>query len=141
MCGILGFTGEKNTKRLNQLLSIIHHRGRDGQCLFFKQKVHMGMNRLAIVDLSDNLYPMTYKHFTLVFNGEIYNHKELKQKLEKHGNRFKTESDAEVILPLFHLYGSKAFEMLEGMFAISIYDAKKQVIILSRDKSGENTLY
>ncbi|MFC1646817.1 asparagine synthase (glutamine-hydrolyzing) [Patescibacteria group bacterium] len=141
MCGITGFIGTKNLPKLEALLKTIEHRGRDGKALHYSKGIHLGMNRLAIIDLSQNLYPMKYKHYTLVFNGEIYNFKELKNKLNKKKIKFKTSSDAEVILPLYDLYGHKSFSMLEGMFAISIYDSKKFQLILVRDKSGEKPLY
>ena len=141
MCGIVGFTGKKNFSTLSRLLQLIEHRGRDGKTLFFSQGVHLGMNRLAIIDLSRHLYPMKYMQYTLVFNGEIYNYQELKQRLIKKGVSFFTTSDAEVILPLFALYGWKSFAMLEGMFAIAIYDDVKNRMILSRDKFGEKPLY
>lgn len=141
MCGIVGFTGKKNLRKLSQMLAVVEHRGRDGRTLFYTDQAHLGMNRLAIIDLTRNLYPMRYKQYTLVFNGEIYNYQELKKRLCAHGVSFTTTSDAEVILPLFHLYGFKAFSMLEGMFALSIYDKKKKQILLIRDKSGEKPLY
>jgi asparagine synthase (glutamine-hydrolysing) len=141
MCGIAGFTGKKNSHELNRLLSLIEHRGRDGRSYYSSRDFQMGMNRLAVIDLSPDLYPMRYKHYAMVFNGEIYNFKDLKLLLQSRGVRFKTQSDAEVVLPLFNLYGPRAFEMLEGMFAISIYDGKKHQIILARDKSGEKPLY
>ncbi len=141
MCGILGFTGKRNKKELSRLLSIIQHRGFDGQSIFIQNDVHFGMNRLAIIDLTKNLYPMKYKKLTLVFNGEIYNFKDLKNMLQQKGIHFKTNSDAEIILPLYDLYGNKAFSMLEGMFAISIYNNKSKKILLIRDKSGEKPLY
>lgn len=141
MCGITGFTGYKNKKELLRLLSIIKHRGRDGQAVYIKNNVNIGMNRLAIIDLSSHLYPMRYKQFVLMFNGEIYNFPSIKKQLSQEGVCFKTKSDAEVILPLFVKHGIKSFEMLEGMFAFCIYDIKKQQIILARDKSGEKPLY
>lgn len=141
MCGIVGFTGKKNLTKLDSMLCQIEHRGRDERIAYYKNHVHLGMNRLAVVDLTSGLYPVFYKHYTLVFNGEIYNFGTLKQSLKKLGVTFKTNSDAEVILPLFDAYGTHAFALLEGMFAISIFDAKKDVLILSRDKSGEKPLY
>jgi len=141
MCGIVGFTGKKNLSKLSSLLVRIEHRGRDGRAMFYDRGIHLGMNRLAIIDLSPNLYPMKYKQYRLIFNGEIYNYQDLKQELIHQGISFSTTSDAEVILPLFALYGLKAFDKLEGMFAICIYDRVRRRIILARDKSGEKPLY
>lgn len=141
MCGIIGFVGKKNIRQLSDMLLSVEHRGRDGNALFYSNHVHMGMNRLAIVDMSPNLYPMKYQKYTLVFNGEIYNYQELRKDLIKKGVRFKSYCDAEVILPLFARFGYKAFSKLEGMFAICIYDEIGGRIILARDKSGEKPLY
>jgi asparagine synthase (glutamine-hydrolysing) len=141
MCGIVGFTGKKNQKLLVSLLKTIKHRGYDETSYYFAKGVNLGMNRFAIIDLAKGLYPMTYKHFVLIFNGEIYNFRELKRVLENKGVSFKTNSDAEVILFLFDIYGPKAFEMLEGMFAIAILDKEKNKLILARDKFGEKPLY
>jgi asparagine synthase (glutamine-hydrolysing) len=141
MCGIVGFTGKRNIQKLSSFLDIIEHRGRDGRTTYDKDSVHIGMNRLAIIDLSKNLYPMRYKKYVLIFNGEIYNHKELRKSLRRKQIVFHTLSDAEVILPLYDLYGIRAFSLLEGMFAICIYDTARQLLMLSRDKSGEKPLY
>jgi len=141
MCGIVGFTGKKNQQLLDKLLSTIKHRGRDETSCYYSPNVNLGMNRFSIIDLSNNLYPMKYRNYVLIFNGEIYNYKELKNKLIKKGVKFSTKSDAEVILPLYHFYKEKAFKMLEGMFAICIYDTKTKTLMLTRDKSGEKPLY
>jgi asparagine synthase (glutamine-hydrolysing) len=141
MCGITGFTGKKDLKLLDNMLENIEHRGRDERCAVHTGQVNLGMNRLAILDLQQDIYPFYYKHYTLVFNGEIYNFAKFKKKLAKQGIKFSTNSDAEIILPLYNQYGSQAFEMLEGMFAIAIVDSEKQELILARDKSGEKPLY
>lgn len=141
MCGIVGYTGKNKPGELLRLLSKIKHRGYDGQSFVKTKNARFGMNRLAIIDLSPNIYPMTYKQYQLVFNGEIYNYSEIKLLLEKRGVRFKTNSDAEVILPLYFHFGVEAFQLLEGMFAITIYDKKRNEVLLVRDKSGEKPLY
>ncbi len=141
MCGIVGFSGVKDTDRLISLLSSIEHRGRDERVVYAKNGVNLGMNRLAIVDLTPGMYPVRYKNYVMVYNGEIYNFKSLRRALERRSVSFTTESDAEVILPLFDAYGYRAFSMLEGMFAICIVDTGKNKLILARDKSGEKPLY
>lgn len=141
MCGIVGFTGKKNKILLDKLLKTIRHRGYDETSYFFYPGINLGLNRFAINDLRTGLYPMTYKDYVLVFNGEIYNSPELKSGLQKKGILFKTGCDAEVILPLFDKYQDRAFSILEGMFAISIFDKKTKRLILARDKSGEKPLY
>lgn len=141
MCGILGFTGQKNEKLTKKLLSQIQYRGYDDLAIEYEAGLNFGMNRLAINDLTQGYYPMSYGDLKLVFNGEIYNYPKLRQFLEKKNIQFKTTCDAEVILPLFTLYKEKAFAMLEGMFAICIVDTKQKKIILARDKAGEKPLY
>jgi asparagine synthase (glutamine-hydrolysing) len=141
MCGIVGFTGSRNPLLLKKLLSVIQHRGFDGTTIDYWNGINFGMNRLAIIDLNPNLYPVNFKHYQLIYNGEIYNHRYLRHLLLKKGVKFHTNSDAEVILPLFDLYGAKAFSKLEGMFAICIIDQRNNQIILARDKSGEKPLY
>lgn len=141
MCGILGFTGKKDLTQLAQGLMRIDHRGRDGKVQMFFGGMNLGMNRLAINDLTTNLYPMKYKHYELIINGEIYNYPQLRKKLKKLGYNCKTRCDAEVVLPFYHVYGIKAFSLLEGMFAVAIIDRKKNQLVLARDKFGEKPLY
>ena len=141
MCGIAGFTGGKNFTLLNKQLHAIQHRGHDDRTTVYSNGVNFGMNRLAIVDLTKGLYPMRYKQWILLYNGEIYNYKEIQQKHLSNKIHFKTSCDAEVILPLYEKYGVRAFSILEGMFAICIVDTKAKKVILSRDKVGEKPLY
>jgi asparagine synthase (glutamine-hydrolysing) len=141
MCGIIGFSSNKNKKYLNVGLDSISHRGFDDRGKYVDKDFCLGMNRLAILDLVQGLYPIQYKHFVLVYNGEIYNYQYLRKKLENRKIIFYTKTDAEIILPLFDIYGEKALSMLEGMFSICIYDAKNKVLFLSRDKFGEKPLY
>lgn len=141
MCGIVGFVGNKNAKLLNTLLDEIEHRGRDDRAEYFSGRVHMGMNRLAIVDLRKGIYPIRYKQYILLYNGEIYNHEALREQLAQKNIYLPLGCDAYVILPLFDLYKDKAFALLEGMFALSIYDTKRKELVLARDKSGEKPLY
>lgn len=141
MCGIVGFVGSEKERMLIKQLDLIEHRGRDDRATYTRGRVHMGMNRLAIIDLRKSLYPIRYKHYVLLYNGEIYNHELLRIELGKKGIYPPRGCDAYVILPLYDLLGTPAFARLEGMFAISIYDTKKQEVILVRDKSGEKPLY
>lgn len=141
MCGILGFVGSKNLLKVKRDLSFIQHRGYDDSCAAYVGSVNLGMNRLAIQDLTKGYYPFRYQNLTLIYNGEIYNYLELKALLEKDGITFKTHCDAEVILPLFSKYGMKAFHLLEGMFAVCIVDQQHKKLYLARDKSGEKPLY
>lgn len=141
MCGIVGFTGNKDFIKLRRLLALLEHRGRDETTLWWDEGVNLGINRLAVNDLRPGLYPLKYKRYVLVYNGEIYNYQEIKKHLAERGVRLVSHCDGEVILPLFDLYGSAAFERLEGMFAIAIVDLNERRLILARDKMGEKPLY
>lgn len=141
MCGIIGFTGPKNFKQLDNLQQLIYHRGNDELSQYYQNGVNLGMNRLAINDLSKGIYPLKYKHYSLIYNGEIYNQDHLKQKLKEKNIKFHTQCDGEVILPLFDQLGTQAFSKLEGMFAIALIDHQNKKLILARDKSGQKPLY
>ncbi len=141
MCGIVGFAGKKNYSLLRTQLESIRHRGKDDTAAVFSHGLNFGMNRLAIIDLTKGLYPMRYKHYILLYNGEIYNYKILRKRLMEWNITCKTSCDAEVILPLYDRFGHKAFSMLEGMFAVCILDTKQKSVILCRDKAGEKPLY
>lgn len=141
MCGILGFTGKPNKAKTKKLLKLIQYRGFDESVSAFECGLNFGMNRLSIQDLTKGYYPFKFKHYSLVFNGEIYNYPEIKKQLESKGHRFKTTCDGEILLPLFDQYGQQAFNKLEGMFAILIIDELKQKVYIARDKTGEKPLY
>lgn len=141
MCGIVGFSGDKNFKELDNLLAGIEHRGRDERVMKYVGGMNIGMNRLSINDLKIGLFPFKYKKYTLIFNGEIYNYKELKEILSKKNIELKSGCDAEVILPLYDLYGFDFLKYIEGMFAICIVDEKKNIVFLARDRMGEKPMY
>lgn len=153
MCGINGFisTGKTNTStildQLSRMNQEIFHRGPDQDGVFVETgssySVGMAMRRLSIIDLSTGEQPMASedKKIQLVFNGEIYNYLELKKDLLDKGCHFKTTSDTEVILKLYEECGTAAFSMLDGMFAISIYDKNLDKVFLARDYFGEKPLY
>lgn len=142
MCGIIGSTGNFSERAVKEALCAIEHRGRDEvvQWRNKQETIRFGMTRLAIKDLTKHLYPMHYKEYTLIYNGEIYNSDQLKKQYLKEYTST-TTSDAEIILPLYHLLGAKCFELLEGMFALAILDSRRQEIILARDKAGQKPLY
>lgn len=101
-----------------------------------------GHRRLSLIDLSEAGHqPMIDEELTIVFNGEIYNYKELKSTLQHYGHLFKTESDTEVILKAYRQWGADAFEFFNGMFALAILDEKKQQLVLARDHAGIKPLY
>ena len=147
MCGINGFidkTGKKDLKKIiQQMNQLIFHRGPNDNGVFINDKLSMGMQRLSIIDLMSGQQPMfnPSNKSTIVFNGEIYNYKTLKAQLEKKGHEFITKSDTEVILKLYQEYGTNSFEMLDGMFAFSIYDSITKKVYCVRDFFGEKPLY
>lgn len=142
MCGIAGTTKQDLSRNIKKMILAMRHRGYDGDYFLIEHgKIALGMNRLAINDLSKNLYPFRYKQYVLFFNGEIYNHTEIYSEYLK-GNFFrKTTCDAEIILPLFEKFGQKAFSLLEGMFSLCIFDTNESKIYLARDQFGEKLLY
>lgn len=125
----------------------IIHRGPDDDG-FFTEEVEdsvlgFGMRRLSIIDLASGTQPIFTEDRSkvIVFNGEIYNYKILKENLEQKGVAFQTRSDTEVILKLYEYFGTEAFAMLDGMFAFAIYDKKLRKVFLARDYFGEKPLY
>lgn len=150
MCGINGVLSSVDfvlERRLGLMNDKIIHRGPDDDGFFFESKqsysLGMSMRRLAIIDLDSGKQPISTEdgNYTIVFNGEIYNYRELKIDLEKTGVKFKTKSDTEVALQLFVKFGVDSFSMLDGMFALSIYDSASSKLYLARDFFGEKPLY
>lgn len=142
MCGIVGFNW-KDKKLLNSAMKEIKSRGPDDSGTFSDAKMTLGHNRLSIIDLSKaGKQPMSNeeKNIWIVFNGEIYNHKEIRKNLKKK-HKFKSKTDTEVLI---HLYEEESFNMLsklQGMFAFCIYDMKKQILFLARDRVGIKPIY
>lgn len=143
MCGIVGFTGKPDQQRLDIMLDTITHRGPDDDAKLVQNNFTCGMRRLAIIDLSDNLYPMKSSDGSVevVFNGEIYNYKELRNQLKQMGYVFKSESDSEVIVYGYQAWGEEFIQKLRGMFAIALYDSTKDQLLLARDRLGIKPLY
>ncbi|MEK6825649.1 MAG: asparagine synthase (glutamine-hydrolyzing) [Nanoarchaeota archaeon] len=142
MCGILGFNWE-DTRLLRKSLLTIEHRGPDALGTFFDRGISLGHRRLSILDLSRaGKQPMSNEDGTIwiVFNGEIYNFEKLKSKL-KQRHIFKSRTDTELLIHLYEEEGTKMVEKLEGMFAFCIYDSKKKILFLARDKAGIKPLY
>lgn len=144
MCGIAGIIGENETNVLVEtILQRISYRGPDG--LFYKKtgRVAFGHARLSIIDLNVRANQPMLDESTgnmIIFNGEIYNYVELKKEI---GSRyqFKTNSDTEVLLAAYHVFGIQFFSHLRGMFALAIYDPKKNKVLLARDRVGIKPLY
>ncbi|MFO1156152.1 MAG: hypothetical protein U1E43_04985 [Rhodospirillales bacterium] len=144
MCGIVGtlnLTPAAEPVReaaLRQMLAMIRHRGPDQFGIYLGREVGLGNARLSIIDLSTGQQPIANEDGTLwiVFNGEIFNHVELRPELEARGHRFSTHSDTEVILHLYEEYGPACLERLNGQFAFAIWDERKRSLFLARDRLG-----
>lgn len=143
MCGIAGFAGYSLTKdvayeRLRAMCDAIRHRGPDSDGYFLTEGVALGMRRLSVIDVAGGKQPISNEDrtITVVFNGELYNHHELRKELMRAGHTFATRSDTEVLV---HLYEERGFEMttaLAGMFAFAIWDDRRQTLFLARDRTG-----
>jgi len=138
MCGIAGSINHKLLTK--KVINLLKHRGPDGWGEFLEKNVHFLHTRLAIQDLKQGKQPYSWRNLVLVFNGEIYNHIELREKyLIEY--RFKTQSDAETLLYLYHKFKKNLFNFIDGMYAFAIYDKEKNSLFLARDRSGKKPLY
>ncbi|HEY3964467.1 MAG TPA: asparagine synthase (glutamine-hydrolyzing) [Planctomycetaceae bacterium] len=146
MCGLFGLVGRADRDKLVECARMLSHRGPDAFSSYSDEKwpVFLAHCRLSIIDLSDRaLQPMSSHdgQVCLVFNGEIYNFRALRTELEQLGRRFRTDSDTEVILHAYEVWGSKCLERLTGMFAIGIWDRRRNQLLLARDRLGIKPLY
>lgn len=146
MCGIIGFfskgTEAPSEDRLKAAADCLRHRGPDEEGYYYQPPIGLGFRRLSIIDLSGGSQPIANEDKTVwvVFNGEIYNFRELREELTGRGHRFKTRSDSEVIAHLYEDQGEELFEYLDGMFAIAIYDVRERKLVLGRDRLGKKPL-
>jgi asparagine synthase (glutamine-hydrolysing) len=147
MCGIAGFIdseySQENAEQLiDAMCKIIRHRGPDDQGTWVGGGVALGMRRLSIIDLAGGHQPIFNEDqsILIVFNGEIYNYKELKATLEERGHRFQTQSDTEAIVHAYEEYGDDCPQYLRGMFAFAIWDKRRQRLLLARDRFGKKPL-
>lgn len=144
MCGIAGFLGAGDRGDLARMTDRLAHRGPDAEGFFVEGPVHLGHRRLSIVDLSCGAQPMRTAdgRLTIVFNGEIYNHAELRAELLARGCVFQTDhSDTEVLLHGYREWGPAFVSRLNGMWAFAIWDADHSRLFLSRDRFGKKPLY
>ena len=150
MCGITGFItndkeapAEGRARLLEDMCRVITHRGPDEQGTTIEGRAALGMRRLSIIDLKTGQQPIYSQDGSksIVFNGEIYNYRELKSELESLGYRFKTNSDTETIIHAFDEFGSGCLDKLRGMFAFAIWDAKDESLFLARDRVGKKPLF
>ncbi len=151
MCGISGFIDFKassSNEILQSMTDTLHHRGPDdsGYSLYYNREdnfqIGLGHKRLSILDLSLHGHqPMLFEDIEIVYNGEIYNFREIRDELVNLGYHFHSDSDTEVILKSYHKWGIKAIHKFNGMFALSIFDKKKDKVFIIRDRSGIKPLY
>ncbi len=148
MCGILGFINLDRNYRADERIArrmagAIIHRGPDDEGFYFKDNVALGMRRLSIIDLATGHQPISNEDGSVrvVFNGEIYNFLELRERLVARGHQFRTHSDTEVIVHLYEDHGDDLVDHLNGMFAFTLWDERRQRLLVARDRMGEKPLY
>ncbi len=149
MCGINGIAlSTRSGRRLDQdtvvrMRDVIRHRGPDDAGIFVDSRVGLGHRRLSIVDVAAGHQPMTNEDDSLqiIYNGEIYNHADYRQELEERGHVYRTHCDTETILHLYEEHGARCVDYLRGMFAFAIWDARKKVLFIARDRLGVKPLY
>ena len=142
MCGICGHTGSESTI-LPTMLKYIRRRGPDSEGKFSKNNIHLAAARLSIRDIKNGKQPFFHEDikYVTVFNGEIYNYKFLKKKIEEKGYSIKTNCDTELLAPGLKFYGTNFFSLIEGMFSFAIYDITNDQLTISRDRYGIKPLY
>jgi len=147
MCGIVGAVhaepGQVDRPLVRRMCALIQRRGPDDDGFFFDGQAGLGMRRLAIIDVNSGRQPVFNEDRTVavVFNGEIYNYKELREELLKHGHVLRTHSDTECIAHLYEDFGEEYVTHLRGMFAIAIWDLRQKKLLLARDRFGIKPLY
>ena len=146
MCGIAGFLlrdGQAQVSDVRAMCEVIRHRGPDDEGFYVDRGCGIGMRRLSIIDLSTGHQPMSNEDGSIwvVFNGEIYDYRELRDDLIGRGHHFTTNSDTEVLVHLYEEEGTAGLRRLRGMFAFCIWDARARKILLARDRFGKKPLY
>jgi len=148
MCGIAGIFSrgridEADKRLVRKMNNCLIHRGPDGSGEYFDEKVGLAHRRLSILDMSTlGVQPMFYMdRYVIVFNGEIYNYKELKKDLEHKGYQFATKTDTEVLVAAYDCWKEKCLSRLNGMWAFVIYDRKENILFISRDRFGVKPLF
>ena len=141
MCGITGYTHRDGVfahERIREATDSLIHRGPDQQGTYESESISLGAVRLKIIDLQTGGQPMISDDgdTVLVFNGEIYNYRELRRELESRGDKFNTNSDTEVLLRAFLKWDKDCFARLRGMFAVAVWSQKAKRLVLARDRLG-----
>src|SRR5262249_6183912 len=150
MCGIVGISGPelmKDTLSSRDLVAlmcdVIEHRGPDDNGYYFDAGVAMGMRRLSIIDLASGRQPISNEDGSIwiVFNGEIYNYRELRELLLARGHKLRTRTDTETIAHLYEDEGERCVERLRGMFAFAVWDRRERRLFIARDRVGKKPLH
>ncbi|MBA2379873.1 MAG: asparagine synthase (glutamine-hydrolyzing) [Blastocatellia bacterium] len=150
MCGIAGFISrdrgaslEPREALLDRMCKVIAYRGPDEQGMVVRGRAALGMRRLSIIDLEGGQQPIYTEdgNLAIVFNGEIYNFRELRRELESLGHRFRSKSDTEVVVHAFEEYGVDCLSKLRGMFAFAIWNFREETLFIARDRVGKKPLF
>ena len=148
MCGIAGYFDQREHRAipepvLRAMTDVIAHRGPDGSGYYRQPGIGLGHRRLSIIDIAGGVQPMPSEDgkVQLIFNGEIYNFRAVRQQLQALGHSFRRDSDTEVIVEAWRAWGEACVEHLRGMFAFAIWDEAKRTLFLARDRLGVKPLY
>src|ERR1043165_3283134 len=148
MCAIVGILNSSSRQpvaegEIRQMLAMVRHRGPDQFGVYLDDSIGLGNARLSIIDLSSGQQPIGNEtgDLWIVFNGEIFNHVELREVLEKKGHRFETHCGTEVLLHAYEEYGRDCLPKLNGQFAFAIWDARKKELFIARDRLGVRPLF
>jgi asparagine synthase (glutamine-hydrolysing) len=150
MCGIAGWINLKNNSSRESGETVLHrmcermkHRGPDSEGLWLEAGVALGMRRLSIIDLHTGEQPVYSedRSIVVVMNGELYNFREIRDRLEKLGHKFETATDTEILPHLYEEYGEAMLEHINGMFAFALWDKRRKKLLIARDRFGEKPLY
>src|SRR6266581_7504169 len=143
ICGIVDFDREVDRHDVAGMAGALRHRGPDDEGLMISAHASLGFRRLSIIDLAGSHQPMSNEDSSLwmVFNGEIYNYRPLREDLLRKGHAFKTSGDGEVILHLYEEHGLEFVSRLNGMFSIALWDGGRERLVLVRDRLGIKPLY
>jgi len=138
MCGIFGTTITQSIYKK----SVLNHRGPDAYGEYKNDFIYLAHNRLSILDLDSHAnQPFNFKHYIIVFNGEIFNFKNIKKELKKNGYMFETTSDTEALIKAFDFYKEKVVDYLNGDFSFCIYNNKTNKLFCARDRVGNKPFY
>ena len=143
ICGVLKFDNSQfNDVKLTKLMNSIANRGNDSKGIYKEKNIFLGHHRLSIIDTSDKSnQPMKINDLVIIFNGVIYNYKNIRKNLITKGHVFNSSGDTEVIIRSYIEYGSKCVNYLDGVFSFAIYDTKKNNLFIARDRIGIKPLY